>query len=98
MLMRYTIFKQRKPKEFGFKGRYYDTDKEELKARIESVKRELDNDIEPESSAFGGESLRQKMRANRSHYSQTSTLRKKSNIRVLIIAGILGLIVMYLLY
>lgn len=95
--MRYTIFKQSKPKHFGFKPRYYDADKEEFNARIEAVKRDLENDTVAEVGAYGGETLRQKMRSNRSHYSQAAATKKQSNLRVLLIAGVLGLAIVYFL-
>ena len=87
--MRISLFKQKGPKGFNFKARYYDADKEELHARVELLKRDLQADEEAKNTYQGGEILRQKMRANRSHYSNMNAAKKKSNMRILMIVGLL---------
>lgn len=89
--MRIALFKQKGPKGFRFKPRFYDADHEELQARIESVKREMEAEKNGQASAHGGEGMRAKMRANRNYYEKSSAMRKSSNYRVFIIAGILAI-------
>ncbi len=95
--MRISMFKQSGPKGFNFKPRYYDADKEELNARVDLLKRDLEADDELKDMYQGGEVLRQKLRANRGHYNKSKAAQKKSNIRIIMIAGILAVITYVLL-
>ena len=95
--MRISLFKQKGPKGFQFKPRYYNAEREELMARVEVLKRDLEADDKARESYQGGEALRQKMRANRGHHSKMSSARKKSNTRVFMIAGLLGIAIYWYL-
>ncbi len=84
-----SLFKHRKPKPFGFKPIYYNAEKEAREKRIEMIKNEIKE--EPEKDEFR-KLLRDKWRKN-----YVVLANKKSNTRILIIAGLLALICYFIL-
>ena len=85
-----SLFKQRKPKQFGFKPVYYNAEKEAHEKRIAFLKNEVEWENDSEKIEFR-KLLREKWKRNQ------SIDRKKSKMRVLAIAGILTLICYFLL-
>ena len=85
------LFRQNQPKRFEFKPRYYNPMKEELDARVEAIKREM----ELENSAYSNRELRSRMQHSWQRPTRKETI-KTSNFRVIAIAGIL-LLIAYLL-
>ena len=90
--MRITLFKIKKPKRFGFRPRYYDPQREDLEMRINRVKSELEAVEKSESR----EALRHRMRHAWSSPQHRASMNRTSNIRIMVIAGIL-LLILYLL-
>lgn len=75
-----------KPKQFGFKPRYYDQDKEELQARLAKYDGEMDN----------AELMKQRIKSGFKYSSggdraSHRAASRKSNIRLFIIIVALGL-------
>ena len=80
-------------RRFNFKTRYYDKEKEERENRIKNIERELDsNDEKGHVSRIKGQMKRRFDRADQYAAGQ----KRKSNIRLVIIIGIL-LFISYLL-
>jgi hypothetical protein len=87
------LFKQSQPKRFDFKPRYYNERKEQLNARVEAIRKEM----ELESGQSSSEAMRSRINdawRTRSH----NQIRSKSNLNVLIIAALLVVIAYLLLY
>ena len=86
MLKLPSIFKTQKHRSFNFRPRYYDADKEAFEERIRRIESELsteNSDIEATKLR-----IRQKFESRRSNSGSASD--KASNIRILVILGILG--------
>ena len=79
------FFKTRKPKKFEFSARYYDSDREDFEKRVRAAKWEAEN---PELAANFSDKWRQNSRLEE---------RKRSNRRVMIIAGVLLMIAYFYL-
>lgn len=86
-----SLFRQRKPKSFGYKPLYYNAEKEAREKRIELIKKEIALEAQTENAELR-KLLREKWRKN-----YTSHANKKSNIRVILIASLLAVICYLLL-
>ncbi len=87
------LFKQNQPRRFDYKPRFYNERKEQLNARVEAIRKE----VEAESGVSSEEALRSRMgHAWKSSSSQKSRL--QSNKNVLIIAALLSVIAYLLLF
>lgn len=78
-----SLFKTNSPKSFGFQPRYYD----ERKERIEQKLKEAKLKAQTQENFLSKGDLQSSWRQNKRHVEQ-----KKSNLRVVFIAGILALI------
>ncbi|OFX88345.1 MAG: hypothetical protein A2W99_07695 [Bacteroidetes bacterium GWF2_33_16] len=89
------FFHTPKNRQFSFKPRYYDEQKEELENRIKQIKRDLG-----QSNGIGGEkSYTPNIKGRfRSNLRRTSDANKNSNIRLIIIIIALALIAYYLFF
>lgn len=88
--MKITFLKQRKPKRFNFKPRYYEPKKEKFNARIESIEREVEREKKLTEKFGGEEQYRAKMRrVTNDAINLRRSQNKKSNMRILLVAGIL---------
>lgn len=87
------LFKQPKPKRFDFKPRFYNERKEQLNARIEAVKKELQMETGPSSAG----AMRSRMQTAWREGSGDRS-RRRSNKMVFLIAGLLAIIAYLLLY
>ena len=94
--MRYTIFKQKKPRGFGFKPRYYDAEKEALDARIAQIEKQVA--LEKEGKTADASDLRSKIKSQWGHGQSRKKANKKSNLRVALIAGVLLLLFYLFIY
>jgi hypothetical protein len=93
MLKLPSIFKTQKHRSFNFRPRYYDADKEAFEERIRRIESELDTDkSDVEATKLR---IRQKFQNRRSGSGTGSN--KASNIRVLVILGILGALAYWIL-
>lgn len=79
-----SLFKQRKPRPFSYKPSYYNEEQEAREKRNRRIKSEIE--LEEQQGALR-KTLHEKWRKNQKH-----TLNRQSNMRVLIIAALLGLI------
>lgn len=99
--MRYTIFKQDKPKGFNFKPRYYDEAKEDLERRKRLILAELEaKDAQLKNAVTSGidrEQLKEKMKNTWSSVEYRAQANKKTNIRMAVIIAILTAIVYLIL-
>lgn len=93
--MAFKLFHLPKNRQFAFKPRYYDEQKEEFETRVEQIKRELgqsDNTAEDKSySANIKGRMRGTLRRNRDASRQ-------SNIRLLIIIFVLSLLAYFVFF
>ena len=94
--MRYTIFKQKKPRGFGFKPRYYDAEKEALDARIAQIEKQVA--LEKEGKTADASDLRSRIKSQWGHGKSRKKANKKSNLRVALIAGVLLLLFYLFIY
>lgn len=85
-----SFFKSRQPKRFQFKPRYYDEAKERIEQKRKEARLEIERKRNSDSTLTQG-SFKEAWRKNK-----LTSERKKSNNRVLLIAGLLA-IVFYLL-
>lgn len=81
-----SLFKQRKPKQFGFKPLYYNAEKEAREKRNELIKKEISSETLTQNEELR-KLLREKWRKN-----YVVLANKKSNIRIIVIAVLLALI------
>lgn len=90
---RISFFKLNRHKQFEYKPLYYNEAKEELKHRIETIKREngIDSEAAVNSKARMQQSIREKW--NRKNYKESVS---RSNRRVIIIIAVLLLISYFL--
>lgn len=79
-----SLFRQKKPRQFGFKPVYYNEEKEQREKRERRIQAEIEN--ERSENEFRGV-LREKWRKN-----QKQLEAKRSNTRILVIAALLALI------
>ena len=90
--MRMSLFKSSKPKGFEFKPRYYDPEKEEFEQRVASIKAEIARENGNLSYQFyDREAVKSRIRNNWNTVSQREAEGKTSNMRILLIAGVLAL-------
>ena len=90
-----TFIKLPRTRQFNFKPRYYDADKEELDQRIAVIKAEAEQDKNGNFDAdLARFKMAQKWKLNRSRQGHFN----KSNLRIALIAGILVLFFYYYLY
>lgn len=94
--MRYTIFKQNKPRGFAFKPRYYDAEKEALDARVAQIEKQVA--LEKEGKTADASDLRSKIKSQWGHGQSRKKANKKSNLRVALIAGVLLLLFYLFIY
>ena len=87
------LFKQPQPRRFNYKPRFYDERKEQLNARIEAVRKEMDM----EGGASSHEAMRSRLHSAW-RVKSTQQARAKSNKNIFIIAGLLAFIAYLLLY
>lgn len=85
-----TFLKQRQPKQFSFQPRYYDEGKENHEKRMRRVKQELQNENGADSELY----VSNIKGAFRQRREEVSKIKRRSNIRVLVI--LVGLV--YILY
>ena len=91
--MKISLFKQRKPRGFQFKPRYHNPKKEALKERIAAIEKEVKKEREFVKSAGGEKQDRAKMRRVTSDaVNFRRSQNKKSNLRILLFAGVLLLL------
>lgn len=83
-----SLFKQRKPKQFSFKPLYYNAEKEAREKRIELIKKEI---------SLGNEGLEFRKLLREKWKRNQTVAKKKSNLRVIVIAAILALLFYFLL-
>jgi len=89
-----SLFKSKGPKQFDFKTRYYDADKE----RMEKRKRTIENEIKIEQG-LANEDARGARDAMRTKWSSHRHQQSKAfNKKVIFIALVLGLAVYFYLY
>ena len=86
-----SFFRTPQHKVFNYAPRYYDERKERREERIKEIKREMGIDEE------NGETYRTRLTKGsmRSHIYSSRSVRKKSNIRTLLIAAFLILILYF---
>lgn len=90
--MRMSMFKTSKPKGFDFKPRYYDPEKEEFEQRVASIKAEIARENGDQTSqSYDREAVKSRIRNNWKAVSQREAAGKTSNMRILLIAGVLAL-------
>jgi hypothetical protein len=87
-----SFFKTRKAKQFNFQARYYDENKEELRERYERIKQEMGG--QEFSSAGRHVDFKSQWQARK----KTSHFESKSNVRLLIIFGVLCALCYYILF
>ena len=87
-----SLFKSRSPKQFEFRPRYYNADKEAREARIRQLEREVNGtgDYDPEGFRM---KLQERWRSN-----QKSGSGSASSIRLIAIAIALFALAFYMLY
>lgn len=88
--MKMTLFKQRKPRGFKFKPRYYDAKKEALNSRVAAIEREVEQEKKMIEKIGSKEEYRAKMRrvtADAVNLRRSSN--NKSNLRIVLFAGLL---------
>lgn len=86
-----SFFKTRKPRTFSYKPIYYNAEKEALAKRIELIKKEINQGQQTQNVEFR-KILNEKWRKN-----FTSLANKRSNTRIIVIAGLLATIFYLLL-
>ncbi len=96
------FFNLPKPRQFDFKPRYWDPDKEDREERVRLIREELGMKGDPSDRGDSGSHrpyIRGQFRkAMRNSSRTTPDARRQSNRRLLIIIGILLLIFYFLLY
>ncbi|MEZ4909724.1 MAG: hypothetical protein R2774_02565 [Saprospiraceae bacterium] len=92
-MLKISFGKRPQPKEFGFKPRYYDPDKEDLKKRLERYKKSGDDAIYNDAEQI---KERIKFGIHRKLYGGNTDVKKqevrKSNLRLLYIIAVLLLV------
>lgn len=88
--MKITFLKQRKPKRFKFKPRYYEPKKEAFNARVTEIERDVEREKKLTEKFGGEEQYRAKMRrVTNDAVNLRRSKSKKSNLRIILFAGIL---------
>lgn len=85
-----SFLKQRRPKQFNFQPRYYDEAKENHEKRMRRIKQEIANEANGQTDGYVS-NIKGAFRRKR---EETTKIKRRSNMRVLVILG--GLI--YILY
>ena len=88
-----SITRTRKPKQFNFSTRYYDEEKEEFQARVAEIEARVTGKSDYKSSV-SVTGFKDKWKNNQ----KTQGFEKKSNIRLLVIIGILLVASYWILY
>lgn len=89
--MKMTLFKQRKPRGFNFQPRYYNPRKEALQNRIATIEREVQQEKQLKEKLGGESQYRAKMRrVSTDAITLKRSQNKKSNLRILLFAGLLA--------
>ena len=83
-----------KNKQFNFKPRYYNEEKEELEKRVQKIKRELGVEDEDTTQPYSPH-IKGQMRG---YFKKNVELKRKSTIRLVIILLILFVAAYFLLY
>jgi hypothetical protein len=95
IIMALKFFHTPKNRQFSFKPRYYDEQKEDLENRINQIKRELgQNDPNNDKKEYSA-NIKRRMKGTlrRSHDAQ-----QKSNIRLILIIIVLSLVAYYVFF
>lgn len=97
-MIRISMFKTPKPKQFGFKPRYYDAEKDKKEQRLRRIRAELGKDVEPTNSQgydlhAAKERISAKWGENRREHNKM-----RSNAIVIVFAGLLFIISYYIFY
>jgi hypothetical protein len=87
------MFKTRRNKQFNFPARHYNEDREDFKNRYAQIEAEVTGKSTLRSGSFRP-NLKEKWQSNKN----TTSISKKSNIRLLIIASLLFLICYFILF
>ena len=87
------LFKQPRPRRFHFKPRFYDERKEQLNARVEAIRREVEFEQGQSSEAV----MRSRLQSAWRTKSGVQT-KRRSNTTVLIISVLLAVIAYLVLY
>lgn len=86
-----TLFKQRKPRGFHFQPRYYDANKEALQARIAEIERQVELEKNGTTDKAGSREYRMRTSFRSGGAAQLRQAKtRRSNIRVVLFAGILA--------
>lgn len=93
--MAFKFFHLPKNRQFAFKPRYYDEQKEELENRVKKIKRELGQTEIPVEGKSYSTNIKGRMRGNLRRNRDAS---KQSNIRLLIIVFILSVIAYFVFF
>ena len=95
-----TIIKLPKHQTFEFKPRYWNQDKEEFEARVESAKREVGKGTIIDDKGNYIPNIKGQMRPYMSRTFQSTRKKEsqKANMRFVIILAILGFVAYYLFY
>lgn len=91
--MVFSFFKSRRPKAYHVEPRYYDERGENLKKRIAQIKAELANDALSEDEKIQ-RSYKEAWQKKKNYHAG----KKQSNLRLIIIAGVLFILAYYLLF
>jgi len=76
-----SFLKQRRPKQFSFQPRYYDKAKEEHEKRIRRIRQEIANESSDQSDLY----VSNIKGAFRKRREETSKIKRRSNMRILVI-------------
>jgi hypothetical protein len=95
-MLKFSFFKNKQPKGFQFKPRYYNAEKEALEARIRAAQLEADSENNSSSATFDSEVMRLRMRKQWGTSSEQAN--RQSNIRIMWIAALLALAFYVFLY
>lgn len=87
-MIKYSFFKNKQPKGFQFKPRYYNAEKEAFDARVRAAQIEADSNSSTVS--FDSEVMRLRMRKQWGT-SSSAKANRQSNIRIVWIAALLAL-------
>lgn len=96
-MMRFSLFKTTQVKGFDFKPRYYNPEKEEFDTRVAALKAKYAKEA-TNSEKVDHTALRGKMRSEWNAVSQRKSSNFSSNIRILLIAGVLSILFYILVF
>lgn len=89
-----SFFKTNRSKRFEYRARYYDEVKEDIENRFNAAKAEKEN----LQYSYNSSNFKHNLRHNWERNKKSGSPRRKSNLRILLIAILLFLIFYYFLY